>query len=55
MKTRAYPCPHNRLLTDRELERIFNAGWAQWKAEQDRERRAQESGPDFNDPDWWKK
>lgn len=54
MNLRRYPCPHNRVLTDRELDRIAAAGWSQWKAEQDRKRR-QENGPDRDDPDWWKK
>lgn len=55
MKSRTHPCPHNRLLTDKELDRICSTGWAQWKREQERERRNGD-GPDiYGDPDWWKK
>jgi hypothetical protein len=53
MKSIVYPCPHNRTLTDQELERIATTGWAQWKREQDRERRRQDA--EHDDADWWKK
>lgn len=56
MKT--YPCPHNRPLTDPELDRIFNVGWAQWKRAEDQERRRrrlEDGDSPYNDPDWWKK
>jgi hypothetical protein len=46
---KTYPCPHNRVLTDGELDLIAATGWSQWKRVQDAERKR-----DKKNGDGWK-